>query len=124
MLWMLRALLLVSELTCHVVVKATVPLACLTLDASSQEPFTYIDRVGEDKEHFLRWVHEHEERMRKLQEATSHMWFQAYCMLNKVPASAFVDPIYAVEMLSHWQYWVAEQDPWLLHIGLEPSVCV
>ena len=92
--------------------------------ALSQEPFTYIDRVGEDTEHFLRWQHEHEERMRLLGQATQHMWFRPYCSLNSVSASAFVDPIYAVEMLSHWQSWVAEQDPWLSYtIGTEP-MCV
>ena len=81
------------------------------LSLRAQEPFTYIDRVGEDKEHFLRWLQQHEECMQSLRQASNHMWFNAYCMLNDVTLNGFLDPSSAMEMLVHWKGWVAEQEP-------------
>ena len=67
--------------------------------------------MGEDREHFLRWQLGHEERMELLQAATGHIWFQAYCMLNRLTREWFLDPTSwsSREKLEHWQRWVEEQ---------------
>ena len=50
--------------------------------------------------------------MASLKDAAGHLWFQAYCMLNKMTPEWFLDPFSwsARGKLDHWQSWVAEQD--------------
>ena len=75
-----------------------------------EEPFTYIDRVAADREEFQRWLDQRQGQVAILKEATQHMWFQAYCMLNRVSIENFLDPALAPGMVHHWQSWVAEQE--------------
>ena len=48
--------------------------------------------------------------MKRLEEATQHIWFRAYSMLNKVSLNAFLEAETAREMLVHWDFWVLQQD--------------
>ena len=76
----------------------------------AQEPFTYIERVGEDREHFLQWQESHDQIMEALRCATGHIWFQAFCMLNHWSLEQFLQPWDPRATLAHWNNWVAEQD--------------
>ena len=76
----------------------------------SEEPFTYIDRAQHDRAEFCQWLQIHEGWMSSLCEATTHIWFGPYCMLNNISRRAFLDPSTAEAMLHHWKTWVAEQD--------------
>ena len=89
---------------------------CMRASLMAEEIFTYIDRVGEDKQQFEQWLLRHDAVMQRLRTATEHLWFRAYCMLNKVGLVAFLDPSTAFDMLTHWDFWVIQQDCCALYL--------